>query len=129
METTEIDRVIGNVINFHLEEAIQKEAPSTSIEESIPLVTSIQKLVLVVHEEVVKKVAPSTSIPQILVHLHGQEANAKLIPPLSVQAKEQQGNATSVSELLVHREELVIKTRKQQTFYEWLFAPLTGEEK
>ena len=127
------------MFNFHIEEIVQKQPSSTSIEESIPLVqevavqkeprsASIQELVLVVQEEVVKKVAPSTSIPQIPVHPHRQEANAELVPSLSVQAKEQQGNAASVSQQPVHPEESAIKTRKQRTFYEWLLAPLTGEE-
>ncbi|KAB2599993.1 hypothetical protein D8674_010264 [Pyrus ussuriensis x Pyrus communis] len=41
IDVTEIDTVISNVINFHMEEIIQKEAPSTSIEESIPLVQEV----------------------------------------------------------------------------------------
>ncbi|XP_070667602.1 uncharacterized protein [Malus domestica] len=41
MDVTEIDRVISNVINFHIEEAVQKEAPSTSFEESIALVQEV----------------------------------------------------------------------------------------
>ncbi|KAB2606876.1 hypothetical protein D8674_006593 [Pyrus ussuriensis x Pyrus communis] len=40
------------------------------------------------------------------------------IPQLLVQAKEQEGNAASVPQQLVLPEDLIIKTRKQQTFYE-----------
>ncbi|XP_070675733.1 uncharacterized protein [Malus domestica] len=38
MDATEIDRVIKDLVNFHIEEAVQNEAPSTSIEESVPQV-------------------------------------------------------------------------------------------
>ncbi|RXH78757.1 hypothetical protein DVH24_002275 [Malus domestica] len=110
--------------------AVQKVALSTSIEESIPL-----------------KVAPSTTIqescPQILVQhqeqaktnvelvpqIPGQEANAESVPLLPVQTKEQQVHVASVPQLPVHPEKPAIKTRKQQTFYEWLLAPLTSEDK
>ncbi|KAB2634632.1 hypothetical protein D8674_038107 [Pyrus ussuriensis x Pyrus communis] len=96
MDAIEIDRVISNV------------TPSTSIEESLPLVqevamqkelpsTSIQESVPVVQEDAVKIVAPSTSVPQI---------------------PEQEGNAASVRQLPIHPEVSTIKTKKQQTFYE-----------
>ncbi|RXH87033.1 hypothetical protein DVH24_028533 [Malus domestica] len=111
MDATEIDRVINNVVNFQAEKVVQKEALGTSIEESIPLV-QIQESITIVQEEAVKIVGPSTSIP-----------------PLPVQAKEQEGNATFVPQLSVLPEESTIKTRKQQIFYEWFLTPLTGEEK
>ncbi|KAB2622191.1 hypothetical protein D8674_024373 [Pyrus ussuriensis x Pyrus communis] len=107
MDVTKIDRLINNVVNFQTEEAIQKEAQKVAVQKEPPSI-SIQESVLVVQEETVKIVAPSTSIPQI---------------------PEQEGNAVSVPQLLVHAKESTIKTRKQQTFYEWLLAPLTSEEK
>ncbi|CAN6688483.1 unnamed protein product [Malus baccata var. baccata] len=111
MDATEIDRVINNMVNFQAEKEVQKEALGTSIEESIPSV-QIQESVTIMQEEAVKIVGPST-----------------LIPPLPVQAKEQEGYATSVPQLSVLPEESTIKTRKQQIFYEWFLTPLTGEEK
>ncbi|RXH71968.1 hypothetical protein DVH24_025469 [Malus domestica] len=38
MDATEIDRVINDVINFQPEEAVPKETPGSSIEQSIPSV-------------------------------------------------------------------------------------------
>ncbi|KAB2605673.1 hypothetical protein D8674_005390 [Pyrus ussuriensis x Pyrus communis] len=120
MDATEIDKVINNVVNFQAEETVQKEALCTSIEESIPQVqevavqkkppsTSMQESVPTVQEKAVKIVGPST-----------------LVPSLPVKVNEQEGNATFIPQLPVHPEKSTIKTRKQQTFYEWLFAPFTG---
>ncbi|RXH75034.1 hypothetical protein DVH24_029755, partial [Malus domestica] len=111
IDETEIDRVINDVVKFQPEEAIPKEAPGTSIEQSISPV-QIQESVSIVQEEAVIIVGQSISVP-----------------PLTVQDKEHEGNAPSVPQLPVLPEDLTIKTRKQQTFYEWLFALLTGKEK
>ncbi|TQE10859.1 hypothetical protein C1H46_003559 [Malus baccata] len=110
MDETEIDRVINDVVKFQPEEAVPKEALSTLIEQSIPPM-QIQESVPIVQEEAMIIVGPSTSVPQ-----------------LPVQAKEQERNAASVPQLPVLLKDSTIKTRKQQIFYKWLLAPLTGEE-
>ncbi|KAB2615333.1 hypothetical protein D8674_021921 [Pyrus ussuriensis x Pyrus communis] len=98
MDATEIDRVINDVVNFHIEEAVQNEAskaPSTSIEESIPQV----------QEEAMQQVALT-------------KTTAKLVPQSPVHPQGQEPNAESVPQLPVHLKESAIKTMKQQTFYE-----------
>ncbi|RXH83143.1 hypothetical protein DVH24_003641 [Malus domestica] len=99
MDAIEIDKVINNVVNFQAEEAVQKEAPGTSIKESIPQMQEV--VVQKKPPKAVKIVGPST-----------------LVPPLPVQAKEQEGNATFAPQLPVRLEESTIKSRKQQIFYE-----------
>ncbi|KAM1482353.1 hypothetical protein ACFX1S_034699 [Malus domestica] len=84
---------------------MQKEPPSTSIQESV----------LVIQEDAMKIMAPSTLVPQILVHPHGQEVNAESIHPLSVQANEQEGNAASIPQLPVHPEVSTIKTSNKHS--------------
>ncbi|CAN6680441.1 unnamed protein product [Malus baccata var. baccata] len=101
VDITDIDETeIDRVIN-DMVKFQPKEAP-----------VQIQESVSIVQEEAVIIVGQSISVP-----------------PLIVQDKEHEGNAPSIPQLPVLPEDLTIKTRKQQTLYEWLFALLTGKEK
>lgn len=58
MDTTEIGRMINDVVNFNKEDEVQKMTPSTSNAESVP---------------------------QLLVQPQEQEANAESVPQMLVQ--------------------------------------------